>query len=700
MRSLISTALLLAFAGPALAVSNTFTYQGTLTDGGVPANGSYDLQFELLSDIVVVAPVVVEDVLVTDGVFSVELDFGSTIDANDFELEVGVRAGSATGAFTVLSPTTPIRPTPQAQVAGLAGEAVSVSPNAVGSAGIADGSIGSDDVDSAQIQHRVGGACPENEAIRAIHADGTVSCEVAGGGGGSVTSVATGAGLTGGPITESGTIAIASGGVTSDLIQDGTVGAADIDVDDIQRRVSGNCPVGSAIRNIDGEGAVSCTAVGGFAWSLTGNAGTDPATNFIGTIDGQPLVMRGGGGSSMQISSSAGSANLSGGSVANGTGAGFRGVTTLGGGALPLSEPGFSLLRTEANAATGNYSTVIGGLSNRVNGANYGTIVGGFVNTVSGPGAAIAGGLENVATGSASTVAGGERNMSAGDRSIVAGGFSNAAQGSLAATIGGNNNCAGGNASFAAGLGAHVRLASGASGSQGCAGVATTADANGDEGSFVWADATTSSGFVTTGPNQFLVRADGGMMLNTNASISGGDDLVVGARLVSGDADADLRLRTRSGRNVLLYASDSLGGLRINMSTLPAGNDRITVSGGAGGNATLSNGGTWTNASSRTFKTAIEPVDARDVLERLVDLDISRWNYIGSGEGTHMGPMAEDFKAAFNLAGDGKSIATVDADGVALAAIQGLNAKLERENAELRARLEMIEARLGTQATR
>jgi hypothetical protein len=45
------------------------------------------------------------------------------------------------------------------------------------------------------------------------------------------------------------------------------------------------------------------------------------------------------------------------------------------------------------------------------------------------------------------------------------------------------------------------------------------------------------------------------------------------------------------------------------------------------------------------------------------------------------------------LAGDGKSISTVDADGIALAAIQGLNAKLESENAALRARLDALEAR-------
>ena len=69
--------------------------------------------------------------------------------------------------------------------------------------------------------------------------------------------------------------------------------------------------------------------------------------------------------------------------------------------------------------------------------------------------------------------------------------------------------------------------------------------------------------------------------------------------------------------------------------------------------------------------------------------------YKSSTEGTHIGPMAEDFKDAFGMAGDGKSIGTVDADGVALAAIQGLNQKLESENAELRLRLEAIEAKLA-----
>jgi trimeric autotransporter adhesin len=100
-------------------------------------------------------------------------------------------------------------------------------------------------------------------------------------------------------------------------------------------------------------------------------------------------------------------------------------------------------------------------------------------------------------------------------------------------------------------------------------------------------------------------------------------------------------------------------------------------------------------SSSRSYKTGFAAVDTLDVLARVVNLPITTWHYVDSVEGLHMGPIAEDFKASFGLAGDGKSIATVDADGVALAAIQGLNQKLEAENTGLRKRLAALEAHLG-----
>ena len=61
----------------------------------------------------------------------------------------------------------------------------------------------------------------------------------------------------------------------------------------------------------------------------------------------------------------------------------------------------------------------------------------------------------------------------------------------------------------------------------------------------------------------------------------------------------------------------------------------------------------------------------------------------------HAGPMAQNFYAAFGLGADDTHIATVDADGVALAAIQGLSRQAQTQSAALTARVSELEARLG-----
>jgi hypothetical protein len=82
-------------------------------------------------------------------------------------------------------------------------------------------------------------------------------------------------------------------------------------------------------------------------------------------------------------------------------------------------------------------------------------------------------------------------------------------------------------------------------------------------------------------------------------------------------------------------------------------------------------------------KTHFEPISARDILAKVAALPITRWNFTNDLRTAHMGPVAQDFKAAFDLGSDDKTIATVDADGVALAAIQGLNQKLNEKDAEI-----------------
>jgi len=81
--------------------------------------------------------------------------------------------------------------------------------------------------------------------------------------------------------------------------------------------------------------------------------------------------------------------------------------------------------------------------------------------------------------------------------------------------------------------------------------------------------------------------------------------------------------------------------------------------------------------SDRNAKEHFAPVDVREVLDKVASLPITRWNFKQDGASPHMGPMAQDFHAAFGLGPDDKRIPTVDADGVALAAIQGLNRKVD-----------------------
>lgn len=108
------------------------------------------------------------------------------------------------------------------------------------------------------------------------------------------------------------------------------------------------------------------------------------------------------------------------------------------------------------------------------------------------------------------------------------------------------------------------------------------------------------------------------------------------------------------------------------------------------GNAFLP-AGTLTELSDRNSKENIEAIDPSEVLNKVVELPLNRWNYISDkDDAQHLGPMAQDFYAAFGLGNDEKRIATIDTSGVALAAVQGLNQKLESEVNALKAQNEEL----------
>ena len=95
--------------------------------------------------------------------------------------------------------------------------------------------------------------------------------------------------------------------------------------------------------------------------------------------------------------------------------------------------------------------------------------------------------------------------------------------------------------------------------------------------------------------------------------------------------------------------------------------------------------------SDRNAKEHFRPVNSREVLAKVARLPITEWHYKQAAEVRHLGPMAQDFRDAFGLGHDEKHIATVDADGVALAAIQGLNQKLEEQVLQQDTRIRTLE---------
>jgi hypothetical protein len=88
--------------------------------------------------------------------------------------------------------------------------------------------------------------------------------------------------------------------------------------------------------------------------------------------------------------------------------------------------------------------------------------------------------------------------------------------------------------------------------------------------------------------------------------------------------------------------------------------------------------------SDRNLKEQVAPVDAQAVLARLTALPIATWNYISDDPGVrHMGPMAQDFAAAFGLGTDDRHIHVIDASGVALASMQALYELIQEQTRQI-----------------
>ena len=248
------------------------------------------------------------------------------------------------------------------------------------------------------------------------------------------------------------------------------------------------------------------------AWALDGNSGA-PVGSFLGLADPaslDPLVFKAGnvtvasfkpeqesGVLTSIVSVQLGSPN----NLASGSGA------TVGGGGHATESA--ALCPTCRNEATSGFATVGGGSGVHANGYAS-TASGGEKNTASGDRSTVGGGKSNTASGESSTASGGDSNTASGNTSTVGGGDRNQAAGQSSTIAGGFFNCAGGDYSWAGGRDAKVRPGNGADDGT-CA--PDSGDADGDQGSFVWSDSSRAlfTPFISTGPNQFAIRAAGGL---------------------------------------------------------------------------------------------------------------------------------------------------------------------------------------------
>lgn len=172
------------------------------------------------------------------------------------------------------------------------------------------------------------------------------------------------------------------------------------------------------------------------------------------------------------------------------------------------------------------------------------------------------------------------------------------------------------------------------------------AHTNARQGSFVFADRST----VDT------IRA--GVNHSANWRVSGGFRIFTSSNLTTG-------MTFQSGASVSNWGQS---------------NAVISTSTGA----YLSTSGVWTNVSDVNKKHRFEEISNEDVLEKLRKLPVTRWSYKADAENIrHIGPMAQDFYAAFGLGNDNRSIGTVDIDGVTLAGIKALEERTRNLAAEL-----------------
>ena len=467
-KKLFFTLMACLLTAAASAQTTAFTYQGRLTDGGAPANGSYDLQFSVFDaltngtqhGVTLTNPAVA----VSNGLFTVALDFGPGIFTGpDRWLQIGVRT-NGNGAFTTLSPRQPLTPAPYAIFSADSAIAGGVAPGSVTGAGIAPASITAGNIASGQVVKSLNGftdavsiAPGQNIGVSAIGNSLLIS---------STTGTPWALGGNAGTSPTNGNFIGTTDFQPLDLKVFG-LRVLELQPDPRPAGLSGNLIGGYTNNVIMQPGSGGDVIAGG---------GFNDGPNMIGTNTSGAFI---GAGSANQIGPNVNDAVIGGGF--GNTNQGFDSV--IGGGVQNLNL---------------NEDSVIAGGFENTNSGDTAVISGGILNLIQSGGtvSTIGGGSQNKITAQDATIAGGANNRVTGGYATVGGGFANQVSGEMATIPGGNGNFAIGANSFAAGMFAIA----------------------GHNNTFVWSDGNSVIDFESTTTNQFSVQASGGVRFVTTGA--------------------------------------------------------------------------------------------------------------------------------------------------------------------------------------
>ncbi len=699
---------------PAALAGTGINYQGTLLSGGSPVTAVCDFQFGLWDAADqglqqgTTQTLLSENVV--EGRIAVTLNAGGEFGPRAFDgsarwLEIAVRCPAGSGSYTPLSPRQALLPAPLAlALPGLRTEQNLTSPNVIGghlnnAAGLGvygaviagGGNANSPNLVAAHYGTVGGGssnlangawstvsggqtnAASQNFAVVGGGANNSASGSYSAvGGGNNNTASATNAAIAGGSFnTASALYASVAGGRENNATADSASVAGGYGND----ALAAYAAIGGGFGN---------TILVSGTYAAVGGGGLHIISGTYGFI---------GGGFDNTIALSGTYATVSGGSLnfASGNSAAVGGgysntvsanlATVAGGIANVASGYAAAVGGGGNNSAVNFHGTVAGGFANNANGG-FATVGGGNGN-LAGDNATVGGGASNTAGGGHATVAGGNANVASGSYGAVGGGGSNTASSSYATVAGGQSNSASGN--WAGVGGGHTNSASGSYGAVGGGYINNTSGAYGTVAGGWGNDATGQAASVGGG----YANTAGG----ANATVPGGEfNLASGAYSFAAGQSAHA---VHDG--AFVWANGNVG-VPISSTTnhqflvrAMGGISLTTNLGGTTGCNLSAGGGTWNCTSDRNAKANFAPVDGVAILNALAGIPIETWNYHTQDAAIrHMGPMAQEWYAAFGLGEGDTTISAVDADGVALAAIQGLYAVVQEKETRIAALEETV----------